>query len=171
MHNIPKKIPRKNYFKATLIVSLTLLISLAICVSYNKYLDYLETVPLIRGYVPELEPKNLDDYVVENEDFYLYVCKAPDEDCEYIEKSLINMIEKKGLEFVYLNISDAKENEFYNDFNEKYADNNKLYSCPAFIIFKDGKVKDLVQKNYRNITEYEIKYLIEKEETTEENND
>ena len=171
MQKLYRDIPKKNYIKITLIISLTLLISTIVFVSYNNYIDYLATVPKIRGYVPEIEPGDFDDYVIENRDFMLYIGKAPDKESEHIEEGLISIIENRGVSFVYLNISNVEDKLFYEEFNEKYGNGFELFSYPAFMIISDGKVIDMAQREYTGLSMYDVVRLINNNETKGETDD
>ena len=171
MRKVYKEIPRKNYVKITLIFALTLLISTIIFVSYNNYIDYLATVPKIRGYVPEIELKDLDAYMMENQDFMLYMGKAPDDNSSDLEEDLIELIETRGISFVYMNISNVEDEKFYKVFNEKYGNGFELFSYPAFVAISNGKVVDMVQREYYKLFIPDVTRLINRNETKGENND
>ncbi|MBR1385982.1 MAG: hypothetical protein IJ568_04040 [Bacilli bacterium] len=171
MRKVYKEIPRKNYVKITLIFALTLLISTIIFVSYNNYIDYLATVPKIRGYVPEIELKDLDAYMMENQDFMLYMGKAPDDNSSDLEEDLIELIETRGISFVYMNISNVEDEKFYKEFNEKYGNGFELFSYPAFVAISNGKVVDMVQREYYKLFIPDVTRLINRNETKGENND
>ena len=172
MRKVYKEIPRKNYVKITLIFSLTLIISTIIFVSYNNYIDYLATVPKIRGYVPEIELKDLDSYMMENTDFMLYMGKAPDANSSELEEYLIkDIIEDRGTSFVYMNISNVDDEKFYKEFNEKYGNGFELFSYPAFVAISNGKVIYMVQREYYKLTIPEVIRLVNRNETKGDNND
>ncbi len=155
-------IPRKNYIKFFLIIIFTLVISITCFIAYEKYSEYRNSVPAIRGHALELEPKDLDDYLLENKDILLYIGMAPDENSREVENDLIDLIEERNIDVTFLNISKVENiDSFYKDFNNKYGNGHELFSYPAFMIISDGKVIDIVQKEYSILTVVNISHLLD----------
>jgi hypothetical protein len=123
--------------------------------------------PVINGVIPEIKKEDIDNYVVENDSFFLYVGSASDNNSRNVEKDLIKYFEKREIknDTIYLNVTNENDlDNFYKTFNEKYVvnDYSKLKDYPAFIIFSDNKVLDLVQKSEnRNLNIGDIDRVLE----------
>ena len=157
-----KEIPKKNYLILASIVCFTLIVSITIYLTYNNQKEYENTIPILRGEVKEIEAKDVDDYLIENPNSLLYVGVAYDENSKNLEKKLLSLKNKKNLNIIYINLTDLENKKvFYDNFNQKYTQGTKLNNYPAFIIMREGKVLDLVQKNNRDLYIGDVEQLID----------
>lgn len=163
MDNKIKNIPSKNY----IIITLIFIITFGMCFSIYSYFKIKKeeenNVPVIRGVIPEIEIKDLDDFILEHDDFLLYVGVANNSNCRNLEEDLIKFIkDKKITDIYYLNITNSVNKvNLYNDFNSKYANNIKLNNYPAFIIFRDKKIYDLVERKDNSLYIGDIQRILD----------
>ena len=146
-----REVPFKNYLILTFVCLVTLGIIVFSSIVYNREEKKRLETPVISGVLAEIKKEDIDNYVVENESFFLYIGTASDYNCREVEEDLIKYFDRRDIknETIYLNLTNETElNKFYEEFNSKYVinDYSKLKAYPAFIIFKDGKVLDLVQR-------------------------
>jgi hypothetical protein len=147
-----REVPFKNYIILIVICFATIGLMSLFSILYRRYeMKQMET-PVINGVIPEIKKEDIDNYVVENDSFFLYVGSASDNNSRNVEKDLIKYFEKREIknDTIYLNVTNENDlDNFYKTFNEKYVvnDYSKLKDYPAFIIFSDNKVLDLVQKS------------------------
>lgn len=151
-----------NYFKVILLYTLVVIIVLILRDSYIKNKNYELNIPVIsKTITQELNKKELDNYIRENEVTVIYIGVANDDNCRKLEKNFNKIIKKKNLEntIKYLNITDiANKKEYIKDFNQKYNSNLKTY--PAVVIFKNSNVVDII--NGKDITSKEIGTFLER---------
>ena len=146
-----RKVPFKNYLLLLFVCILTICIFAGGSVMYRKLEKRKLEVSVLKGIVPEISINDLDSYTVENDLFYLYVGSSGDYQSHAIEEDILAYIKKKDIknDLVMLNVRNVPSfTDFKKEFNEKFAkfDYAKLNDYPAFIIFKDGKVLNIVQK-------------------------
>lgn len=156
-------IPKGNYAKISTIFIITIIIVIAAFVSYRMHINYVNNIPVIRGTLSEIEEKDLNNYIMEHSDFLLYIGVANDENCRSLESDLKKVLKDRNLlDTIYLNISTVSDKgEFYNVFNSNYSDNVKLNNYPAFVIFSDSKVVDLVQRKNNKLNIGDIESLLD----------
>ena len=162
-------VPMKNYIKVIALCSVTVVVSLLCAHLYLRNEEHAKTIPVIRGTVKEIKTaEELDNYVMENSNAIIYIGIANDDNCREVEKELIKLLKKKNLteDVVYLNVSEFENiDSFYNDFNAKYGADAKLSQYPAFIIFADGKILNMVSKTDRqNLQVGDIDILLDQYE-------
>ena len=145
-------VPFKNYIILMVICFVTIGVVSMSSILYRRYERKQMETPVINGIIPEITKENIDNFVVENDSFFLYIGSASDNNSRTVEKDLIKYFDRRDIkkDTIYLNVTNENEiDNFYKSFNEKYVvnDYSKLKAYPAFIIFRDSKVLDLVQKS------------------------
>jgi hypothetical protein len=157
-----KEIPKKNYFVYSIIFCFTLGLSLTIFFFYNNQKQYEESIPVLRGKTKEIEIKDVDEYLIENPNALFYVGVANDSNSRNVEDKLIDLINKNNLSIIYINLTNVtNKKDFYNDFNDKYSVDKSLSNYPAFIVMREGKVLDIVQRSDRDLYIGDIEQLID----------
>jgi hypothetical protein len=146
-----REIPFKNYIILMLVCFLTIGLVVFVSIMYRRNEKKNMETPVISGVIPEIKRDDVGSYVIENDSFFLYIGSASDYNSREVEKDLIKYFDRRNIkdDTIFLNVTGENElNSFYKFFNEKFVVNeySKLNNYPAFIIFKDGKVLDLVQK-------------------------
>ncbi len=146
-----REVPFKNYVKLFIICIVTLAAVLGASIIYRTIEERKLNEAVIKGHVSEIAIENFDNYVVENDMFFLYIGGIKDNNSREVEKDLIEYFKKNDIakNMVYLNASNIENlEEFFNDFNSKYAtvESNKIKEYPAFVIMKNGKAIATEQK-------------------------
>ena len=161
--NKPKKI--KNYILLAVIFILGIGLTLYMCSCYRVYDEYQKQTPVIRGTLSEITNEEITHYILENPTTVIYMCTSSNDICRQYEKGLKKLIHNTNLPeyIVYLNLSDINQDEFVEEFNSSYPYKVKLTtSYPAFVIFEDGQIKNILQGNKDNpLTISKTKQFIE----------
>lgn len=173
MRRKTREIPQKNYITYGLIVFFTLAASISMFVIYENHKNYLSNIPVLRGIAREIESKDLNEYLKENEDVILYFGVANDENSREVEEDLKDLINRKNLDIVYVNLGNVEKiNDFYKTFNSNYSNGTvELSNYPAFVLVHDQKIVDLVQRNERKLFIGDIEQLVDVYEIRGEEND
>lgn len=166
MENKERVIPKKNYIKVFLIYAIVLVMTFIAVYSYDSYQKYQNSISILKDTIVELNIESFNNYILENEDFLLYIGVPSSKESRRVEEDLLSVIEKYQLEnrMIYLNVSDGWTN-FSQDFNTTY--DKKLDKYPAFVIFSNGQVLDLVQSGNKNLTAADIVQLLDEYEMIE----
>ena len=165
-----KKIPRKNYIVVAVIFTFTIALAFTLYVLYNNGNKEMNDIPVMRGVISELNEKSIDDYFLENSDFFIYVGVANDDNSRKVEENLESVLKKRNIldKTIYLNITSITDkNKFYTAFNDKYSNGVKLQSYPAFIIISNKKILDIVQSSNNKITIFDIERILDEYEVRE----
>ena len=165
-----KKIPRKNYIVVAVIFTFTIALAFTLYVLYNNGNKEMNDIPVMRGVISELNEKSIDDYFLENSDFFIYVGVANDDNSRKVEENLESVLKKRNIldKTIYLNITSITDkNKFYTPFNDKYSNGVKLQSYPAFIIISNKKILDIVQSSNNKITIFDIERILDEYEVRE----
>ena len=136
-----REIPKKNYFILFIVIVLSLLIAFYFRNWYKAYEDSYLSKSIVGNYLFEINYKELDNYLVENQSAIIYVGKVGNEKIRNFEKKFINAINQNDLKnkILYLDLSNYK-----GDTNNKYTINDKdITSVPNISVFKNGKLDDI----------------------------
>lgn len=136
-----REIPKKNYFILFIVIVLSLLIAFYFRNWYKAYEDSYLSKSIVGNYLFQINYKELDNYLVENQSAIIYVSKVGNEKIRNFEKKFINAINQNDLKnkILYLDLSNYK-----GDTNDKYTINDKdITSVPNISVFKNGKLDDI----------------------------
>lgn len=136
-----REIPKKNYFILFIVIVLSLLIAFYFRKWYKAYEDSYLSKSIVGNYLFQINYKELDNYLVENQSAIIYVSKVGNEKIRNFEKKFINAINQNDLKnkILYLDLSNYK-----GDTNNKYTINDKdITSVPNISVFKNGKLDDI----------------------------
>ena len=92
------------------------------------------------------------------------MCIANDEDCRVFEREFKTLLKKNEYNdnLAYLNLMDADQEKFLEEFNSKYIYKVKLSKeYPAFVLFEDGKVKAILQEKDKKLDIVKVKHFLE----------
>lgn len=159
-----RKITIKNYLILSLVFLITIGITLYLCKCYQVYSESIKEIPVIRGALSEITSEELDHYVQENPNCTVYMCTASNTKCRNFEEDFIKLIKKKDLQekIVYLNLSNANQDEFVKKFNDNYKYKVELTSnYPAIVMFEDAAVSSILQETEAELTIDRVKQFIE----------
>lgn len=150
MKNENKKIPTKNYIIVIIVFIIIMAITIGIKIWHQSYRDYQLTIPIISGEVQEINYEEFDNYIMEHDEFLLYIGVADDNSCREFEKDLISILDKRNIreELLYLNITKLPNKEVYlGKLVEKYSKKKFKIDYPTFIIIDENRFVDFVSKN------------------------
>lgn len=136
-----REITKKNYFILFIVIVFSLLIAFYFRNWYKAYEDSYLSKSIVGNYLFEINYKELDNYLVENQSAIIYVSKVGNEKIRNFEKKFINAINQNDLKnkILYLDLSNYK-----GDTNNKYTINDKdITSVPNISVFKNGKLDDI----------------------------
>ena len=108
---------------------------------YKAYEDSYLSKSIVGNYLFQINYKELDNYLVENQSAIIYVSKVGNEKIRNFEKKFINAINQNDLKnkILYLNL-----NNYKGDINNKYTINDmNITSVPNISVFKNGKLDDI----------------------------
>ena len=156
---IKREVPIKNYIFLGIIILVSILL---IFYFYLWYLTYEESKlnnQIMDRYLQVINYNELEDYIVENKDAYVYVSILENQKIRNFELDFKTTIIENSLkkEILYLDLT-----EIYNDKNEiekankKYNINNKnISNIPCILVFEDGvlvDIYDIKEENYSIIS-------------------
>ncbi len=143
-----RKIPTKNYIILLVLFIAIIALVLYLCNLYHIYDAHQREVPVIRDTLFEIQPEEIEHYVMENPTTVFYMCTAADETCRNYEKDLKKLVQKEELQsaIIYINLSNVDSDEFVSTFNTKYPYKISLKkNYPAFVVFQEGKIISILQ--------------------------
>lgn len=143
-----RSIPAKNYVILVVLFIAVIILVLYLCNLYHVYDEHQREIPVIRDSLFEIQPDEIQHYVMENPTSVFYMCTATDDACRSFEKDLKKLIEKEELQsaIIYVNLSNVNQSEFVDEFNSKYPYKISLKkNYPAFVVFEDGQVSSILQ--------------------------
>ena len=84
-----REIPKKNYFILFIVIVLSLLIAFYFRKWYKAYEDSYLSKSIVGNYLFQINYKELDNYLVENQSAIIYVSKVGNEKIRNFEKKFI----------------------------------------------------------------------------------
>jgi hypothetical protein len=160
-----KTITLKNYIIYAVVVLITIILLVYLRSWYHEYKQEQLKIPVIRGYLNEINYQELTSYISENPNLVVYACSPSKDDCRNLESKLKREIKKYNLKekMVYLNL----DNDSMNKMNTNYGSNSILIDDMPFVaIFKEGKIYDIQKSNNASdrMDVDDIVYFLEKYE-------
>lgn len=158
-------IPVKNYVILLIMFVAVVVLVFYLCNLYHVYDAHQRKVPVIRDTLSEIQPDELEHYVMETPSTAIYMCTAENEICRDYEKGFKKLIEKEDLQdsIIYLNLSNIDLNQFVDKFNAKYPYKVEITkNYPALVIFEDGEICAMLQgTNKQKLTLTQTEQFIE----------
>ena len=145
-----KKQVIKNYIALVALFIVCMGIVLYICELYKVNDEEKKKIPVISGVLSEIYSEDLEHYLMDNPTAVIYMCAANDENCRTFERDFKKLLRQREYndQIVYLNLTDLDQDEFVEEFNDKYHYKIKLTTkYPAFVLFEDGEVVTVLQGN------------------------
>ena len=81
-------IPVKNYIILVILFVAIVALVFYLCDLYHVYDAHQREIPVIRDTLSEIQPDELEHYIMENPTTVIYMCTAFDEKCRDYEKDL-----------------------------------------------------------------------------------
>lgn len=153
-----KKIPLINYVKVCILFVVTIVVCLVLANNYNNKRLYEREEKHIQNFISNIKYEELQNYLTENHDGYIYIASVDDLSLEEFELSFKDFIVEEELEheFVYLNSSSLNDDEYrkmkdYFDASLKNR-NIDIPNCANIFVVRDGKIIDILFTSPTNIT-------------------
>lgn len=150
-----REVPVKNYIFLSIIILVTILLLFYFYLWYLTYEESKLNSQIMDRYLQVINYNELEDYILENKEAYVYVSVLEDKNIRNFEINFKETIIDNSLnkEMLYLDLT-----EIYNDKNKieaaskEYKFNNKnISNVPCILVFKDGilnKIYDIKENNY-----------------------
>ena len=149
-----KNIPRRNYLYLLLIFLITVGVVYYLYLWFVTYKEVKFSSNLTK-YFQVINYNELEEYIIENEDVYIYVSSLTDDEIHY-EKQLEKKLRLYALKnkVLYLDITN-------NIDNNKYSINNvNFFATPMILYFSNGElISSYNIKNSNFNADKTIKYL------------
>lgn len=168
-----RKIPLKNYIIYSVIVVITVLLALYVTLLFKKSKEYYENNSVMKDILNEILPQdnldineNLKNYLLENSDLVIYISSGKDKNIKDFENEFKNYIVDKKIEedLVYIDYNNVKKTDFINQLISNYSDTENISdysivpSSPILIIFNEGRISSIYNKENPNV--YEINWFL-----------
>lgn len=150
-----KRVGIKNWIEVLILVVIVICITFYLCSWYKNYKSESMSEFVLDDILTQIKYEELDPYLQENNDVYVYICVIDDNNCREFEADVKNTIEKKNLNnsIIYLNLTGEKDKKnIISNINKKYGKNKKIDNYPAFIRIKDSKIVSMVEKQNHKLT-------------------
>lgn len=159
-----KIIPLKNYIETIFLFLATIIVVIALSKWHQSYQEYNLKIPVISGKIQEIKIDELDDYMTEHDDFFLYICVSEDKICRNVEKELPELLESRNIKnnTIYINANNI-ENKVLTKLNNYGYEKEKI-NLPIFLIFNNKKAIISVEKDSNNFTIDDIEKLLDEYE-------
>lgn len=162
-----KVIPLKNYIYVIVMFLIVIMIVLGIRAWYRNYKEYKLQIPVISGQIQQIDIEEINEYIMEHDDFFMYIGVASDQNCRELEEDLVNVLNKRNIksETIYLNMSDisnGKKQLKENLKNLGYDYSDAEY--PMFLIINDKKITSAVYRKNSKIDIGDIEQLLDENE-------
>ena len=138
-----KKKQKQNYIILAIIYIAVIVLVIYLASWYNTYVEYKEEIPVLQNVISEINPNEVDHYLMENPSPILYLCSASDSECRSFEESIKSSLESGDFQdLTYVNLEDIDHKTSYLvELLDKYDGSNFTVSrIPCLIKFTDGRV-------------------------------
>lgn len=147
-----RDIPFKNYIKVFLLSIVTVTIVFILANNYQQKVLYEREHPL--QMLSNIKIDELESYLLETNDVYIYMASSSDLELEPFEKQLKEYITNNELdkEFIYLDIDNYSHNQFNQLKEILFSEELKkrdiiLDNCPNILVIQEGKAQDILYSN------------------------
>lgn len=168
-----KKIPMFNYVKVFILFAITVLVVLILAKNYKEKVQYDRANQDIMSFLSNIKYEELENYLVENHDGFIYMASSSDALLDSFEKELKDYILSDELEkiFVYLDSSEYSvdmytklQNSFFSSDLSKQV---TLSDQPNVFFVKDGKIVAILYATPTTITLGDVKNFVNMNEVKE----
>lgn len=149
-------IPIKNYLIAIFIVAVTIFVTFLLADIYNTKKQYEAQNDIRMKFLTKIDLSNLEDYIIENHDMFIYLSDSSDESLEEFELQLKRMIiaMEYEKEIVYLDTKELNQ-DFYDDLKQKYFDSTlqdiEFNIIPNMLVVQSGKVTKILYTHLEDL--------------------
>lgn len=151
-----KKIPLKNYLILVLLLAVS---SIIVLYFINWYKEFQRHTSILPEYISEIKYVEIDNYIIENPDFVIFLSSKENNKTTNLEKNLKNWLVSKNLikKIIFMDIDqfDIKQ------FSKKYCDDFiKTKKDVMVIVVENQKVKNILSKSANEIKIDDIKEFL-----------
>ena len=140
-----RKIPLKNY----IILGIIIVVSIFAVLYFNKlYKNTKNSDNVLYGFIKEVKPYELDNYIIENPSFIIYLSSRISSNRSF-EKKFKNFLMKYDLQkdIVFIDIDDF-DDQYFENFISKYSnDSIMLTKFNNIIIIDNQRIQDILFMN------------------------
>lgn len=141
----------------------------AYCVKlYKMHKENDLSVAILGEYLNEIKLKELNDFLTENPDAFIYTCFSDEQACREFELEFKEVIVKYNLRdhIVYLNLKDVRD-EYKENYKEKvkeYITNLNVNDLPVILKYTDRELVEIKKISttadvLKFLDTYEVNYL------------
>ena len=162
VEKIEKVIPLKNYIYLSIVVLVSILLLFYFYLWYLTYEEGKLNNQIMDRYLQVINYNELEDYISENRDAYVYVSVLENQEIRDFEIDFKDVIVDNSLkrEILYLDLSDVYNNKSKLEKAKiKYNINNKnISNVPCILNFKNGKLNNIydIKQNKYDVDKLEI---------------
>ena len=168
-----RKIPLKNYIIYMVVVIVTVAISFYIVALFNQNKEYYENNSILKDILSEIIIKkdltineNFDNYLLEKSDLIVYISSGKNKNIKSFENEFKKYVIEHKLEddIVYINLDNTNK-DFVTDFLHIFSSNEELKNYqinikqPIFIVFKDGKIRNVYNEKDGSIYKVNLFFI------------
>ena len=162
MSDKKREVPIKNYIYLGIIILVSILL---IFYFYLWYLTYEESKlnnQIMDRYLQVINYNELEDYIEENKNAYVYVSVLENVDIRNFEKEFKSTIIENSLkkEILYLDLTETyNSKDELNKVKKEYSINDKnISNVPCILVFENGKLKEIydIKENNYDIEKIEL---------------
>lgn len=161
-----KEVKTKNYVVLLLIIISTIIISLYLFSWYKQYDNNKLNNPVITDTLMEVKYDNLSNILQERDFLVVYMCTTSEKTCRSFESKFKKYITSNNLndDIVYLNLGfKSDENDYSTKIYNKYKSSDlvkKVNKYPTLLVFKSGKIIDILSSDDKVLTINEIEQFL-----------
>lgn len=155
MNKIKREVPIKNYIILSGVILVSLLLLFYFYLWYLTYEESKLNTQIIDRYLQVINYNELNDYILENKDAYVYVSVLEDSNIRDFELKFKTLIIDNSLKdkILYLDLTEINNDKKAKDeASKKYQVVDKsILDIPCLLVFKKGnleKIYDIKETNY-----------------------
>lgn len=151
-----KKIPLKNYFILVLLLAVS---SIVVLYFINWYKAIQRHASIIPEYISEIKYLEIDNYIIENLDFVIYLSSKEDNKIMNFEKSFKNWLVDEDLlkEIIFMDIDQFDIKQFSKKYYNNYIETKKDV---MIIVIENQKVKNILSMSANEIKIDDVKNFL-----------
>lgn len=160
-----KQIPKKNYIILSIIVIITVILTFLARNTYLEIKKANEKNSVMANFLVVLNEKELDNYILENQNAIIYFSDSKDEKNNEIEEKIKKLISEVGIENQMIFLDYKKMNEqSIKKFKNKYFDENikdkNIGQYTNIFIMENGKITTILYDEKTTLTIDDVTNLL-----------
>ncbi len=156
MEKIDRKNNKINYTLFSIIIIFTIFSSIFLYLLYERYKENKSIYSAISDISVEITIGNINEYINENDSFFLYLNESSDKIRDY-EEEMFNLAKERDILIVFINMSKINNNKsFLSSFNKKYGTKYTIDKIPSLVFIKNKKIVGHVEENKEKLKINEV---------------